>query len=737
MSPSKGQFYNRPVFGRHSQPISRNVWLLLVVTTFVLCGVQGLLAQGTSGELKWLRVGSLQTYLSEQNEEVESGGTVNNALNIAMSWPAQYSLEQSTMRSRTLWIGCTDFNDVKAGKVYAYKVVGVGPRYDDNLRNEVFVPPAEFRLVGKFDHPLVVVDGEIATVNTLYDVLDEVDENLIADRMIVVKNHTYLGVTITKRVYAFSQQNHDNYFVFDYVLKNTGITSPAGEVTPRTLTGFVFYLSYRYSFAGESVQGFNQGWGSWNSSWGRNTVNDVVGTDPNSANFEFRAHLAWYGTNSGRPVSLEDDWGCPNQLDDGIMAAAKYGGSVVLHADRSPRDQSDDLFQPKTTHFIDTDLDFTQLPYYAFDERFTQKRYTAMTMGHAAKTQAQQVEETGTPANEWGPGIGGSQAAQGFGPYTLEPGDSIHVVLAQGVAGISREKNREVGGNWLQYYKGNRTAELRMPDGSITTDHTAYKKAWVSTSKDSLFKTFRHALNNYGAGYAIPQPPPPPSQFTVESGGDRIRLSWASEATTAPHFNGYVIYRSEGSVLDVKTVYQKIFECDASNVVHTYDDISAVRGFDYYYYVQSKDDGTQNDVEPGRPLYSGMFWTLTNKPATLQRSAGTALDQVRVVPNPYDIRARMFQFGEDSQYDRIAFYGLPPFCTLKIFTERGDLIWEKEHDNGAGDELWDSLTSSRQIITSGIYILYVEVSEDAFEPGTGTKLFSKGDTVYRKFVVIR
>jgi hypothetical protein len=796
---------------------------VLIIATVVLAGVHGLLAQ-SSGELKWLRVGSLHAYISEQNEEIESGGTANNSLNITMSWPAQYSLEQGTMRSRNMWLGCTNFNDEKAGKVYAYKVVGVGPRDNDDLRKEVFLPPAEFKLIGKFDHPVVVVDGELATINTFYDVLDGVDENLPADRMIAVKNHTYIGVTVTKKVYAFSQQNHGNYFVFDYVLKNTGITSPSGEITPRTLTGFIFYLGYRYSFAGESVRGFDPSlrWGSWNASWGRSTVNDVVGTDPNATDFEFRAHFAWYGPDSGRPLSLEDDWGLPNQLDDGVMAAAKFGGAVVLHADKSPDDPSDDLFQPRTTHYIDTDLPFLFPPYYSFDERFTTQRYELMALGHAAQSQAKQIEQSGTPANEWGPGIGGSAAAQGFGPYTLEPGDSVHIVLAQAVAGISREKNREVGGNWLQYYKGNRTAELRMPDGSVTTDHTAYKKAWVWTGKDSLFKSFRNALSNYGAGYAIPQPPPPPAQFSVASGGDRISLSWAENATTAPHFNGYVIYRSEGSVLDVKTVYKKIFECNASNVVHSFDDVTAARGFDYYYYIQSKDDGTQNDVEPGRPLYSSMFWTVTNKAARLLRpaapetpvppdadttffkpkppevawalgsnyriydvvtyngltyvctksvtgdttrpdlgkalwklavnrgewipgsayrafefvtysglsyvvkydiSAGKGLELVRVVPNPYDIRSRLFQFGDQFQYDRIAFFGLPPVAKLKIFTERGDLIWEKEHDNGAGDEVWDSTTSSGQIITSGIYILYVEA------PGRGS--------VYRKFVVIR
>jgi hypothetical protein len=800
--------------------ITKNVWLLLAVAAFILCiCTRELPAQGTSGELKWIRVGAMQTYFSEQNSEVESGGL--DDLNIRVCWPAQYGLRQSTMRGRTMWMGCTNFYDSQVDRTFTAKVIGVGPRFDDNVTNEVLVPPVEFKLVGKYEHPAVTVDGADGTINTLYDAVEEIDENLVADRMMLIKNNTSIGVTITKKVYAFTQQNHNNYFVFDYVLKNTGIVSAAGDVYPQTLTGFIFYLGFRYSFAGESVTGYNQGWGVWNSAWGRNTINDVIGTDPTANDFLYRAHFAWYGPHSERPVS--DDWGCPDQLDDGVMAAAKFGGAMVLHADKSAQDHSDDLYQPKTTHFIDTDGDpCYPPPLYTYNEPYCQIRYNTMTLGHAALTQAQQIEASGLYADQWGPGIGGSQSTFGFGPYVLAPGDSIHVVIAQGTAGISREKNREVGGNWLQWTNGTGTPTLTMPTGSTTTDYDGYKEAWVLTCKDSLMKTFANIKSNYDSGYDLPQPPPPPSSFTVTSGGDKILLTWADNASTADYFDGYVIYRSKGTVMSEKTVYEKIFECDASNVVHTFSDFTAVRGFDYYYYIQSKDDGSQNDVTPGTPLYSSMFWTITSMPATLQRPAtppnpyppdmdstffkvttdrgvwdagaayyaydivsyngtsyvvldsigvnpalpdtadaiwkptrdrgpwvsgssydaydvvsydtfnyvclfdiseGKGLDLVRVVPNPYDIRSRMFQFGDKSQYDRIAFYNLPPVCKLRIFTERGDMIWQKDHTLGTGDELWDSTTSSGQIVASGIYILYVEA------PGQGS--------IFRKFVIIR
>lgn len=143
---------------------------------------------------------------------------------------------------------------------------------------------------------------------------------------------------------------------------------------------------------------------------------------------------------------------------------------------------------------------------------------------------------------------------------------------------------------------------------------------------------------------------------------------------------------------------------------------------------------------PGKTLYSSLFWTLTNTGAVRGLPPGNALQKVRVVPNPYDLRGRFFQFGDNFQYDRLNFYGLPPQCRLKIFTESGELIWEKVHSGVSGDEPWDSKTSYGQIVASGIYILYVEVLEDTYDTWDQKDnhiLYYKGASVFRKFVIIR
>jgi hypothetical protein len=691
----------------------QNRLLLLAVSLMIISGFQKAFTQ----ERRWLRIGDVHSFFSERGAEVELEAGGADPANW-FSWPAAYGLRHQCIRGKALWVGCRNFNDVVAQRTYSYKVVGVGPRIAA-VTDQLFED--ELKLIAKYNHPVVVVDGEGATVQTDYDMWDEENNGIPSDRMIVIRINTSLGATITKKVMAFTHQDHDNYFIYDYVIKNTGIIDRDGTVDPQPLEDLIFFLNYRYTLSGESVTAFGVGWGDWNSIWGRNTVNEVINTGPDAHTMQY----SWYGPHSLRSVS--DDWGCPNETDDGILAAARYVGIVTLHADRSSDDQTNDLSQPSTTMYLGSDENVTQAPYSQFDEQYMADRYAVMNAGHADPTHAQAVGDGF--ADIWGTDPGGYSQCQGFGPYDLDVGDSIHIVLAEGAAGLAREKNREVGANWLAYVNGTGTPTLVKPDGSTTTDYDAYKREWVQTCEDSILKTFQNAIAMYEYlyedGEVIPQAPPPPENFTVASGGDRIRLTWAGNAASTPNFSGYVIYRAENNVLNPQTRYIQIFESDASYAENMFDDLTARRGFDYYYYIQTK-------VSPpgGKTLYSSMFWTLTSRPARLRRPAGAELEQVRVVPNPYNISSRALQFGDDALYDRLAFYGLPPFCKINIYTERGDLIKSIEHDDGSGDEVWDSLTSSGQIVVSGIYLAYFEVTEDA--PG-----FKKGDHIIRKFVIIR
>ncbi|HUI28791.1 MAG TPA: hypothetical protein VLX91_01150 [Candidatus Acidoferrales bacterium] len=846
-------------------------------------------------QVKWLSVSDLLSPINNigMNYEGEYGALTQGNFGNSFTWPAQFGYgfnDQDMLRMEGMWIGVKDYNDPLLGKLLSPKVVGSGPRDGADRTNQIF--PVQFKLIGKEPHPNVTVinGGNVAdgSFQTAYDQVDQYDPTMAPDRMIIVQFNTSVGITVTRKVMVFGDNTDGQYFINDWTFKNTGIYDAAGDVNAQTLDTVWVYFIYRYAFAGEGngapsepiggVQGTGS-WASFQSTWGESTLNHDFGdygvgsqlfNDASSPLYHMRGFYSYYGPDKNR-TSLkgsiyDEDWGCPAQNWDGRMCSWKFAGNVTLHADKAVGDTSDDISQPATTWFISSDLDPDIKNYInQYDAVGMADRWTDITEGHSpiphdssmiAVVGGATPLQGNYPVGRRNSG-GGTSQEQGFGPYaSLAPGDSIHIVYAQGGGGISREKNLEVGANWLQYYNGTGTPDLIMPDGSSapkTLDGAnAYKRAWVLTGKDSIIKIYREAMNNYASGYRAPQPPQPPSNFIVSGLGDRINLQWSEEAEKDPHFNGYVIYRSLNTSMNPLARYDKVFECSKNNLPsdvsgnRSWDDDAANdpnppgRGFDYYYYLQTKDDGTQRDIN-GNPvgvLYSSLEWTITVLPASLQRppipagplpftfstmkwiamnsqgtwttgmkygrndsldvsdwvkynnvdyvfvhvnssgvgdsltsadstnpaaadtiwrkvnvtgktwvsgagykaydavlenglnyftpfqiSAGLGLDLVRVVPNPYDSRARSYQYGSQPEVqDKISFFGLPAVCKLKIFTERGDLIYTIDH-KGTGDEKWYCRTSAGQIVASGIYILAVE------EPN--------GPKIFRKFVIIR
>ncbi|RKY48402.1 MAG: hypothetical protein DRP91_06035 [Candidatus Neomarinimicrobiota bacterium] len=685
-------------------------------------------------EYRWLKIGSLHSWFSNYGAEIEIKGP-NRAQEDGLRWPALFRYTDCLV-AKALWIGTTDYYDRVTDITYPYKVIVVGPRAEDPKNQFI---PVRFVMYGKYNHPEVYVDGIPATSNS-NDIVDSVDASLKADRMIINVLHTYLGITVTRKIMAFSQQFHDNYFIYEYTFKNTGIVDADGTQDPRTLTDVVFYFQYRYAAGWEP---FRRGWAPINNiSWGRNSMNHVLYFDPLDPTEPFRVEYTWYGPHSKSKVYM--DYGCPDP-QTGRLGSVQYIGNIVLFAQKSPDEMVDDINQPFTTQWIGSDsedpVDYKGVNYGAdmYDPGIMTRRYMAMTAGRPQKSHAEEVGDG--YADLWGTDPGGYSHGQGFGPYTLEPGDEIKIVIAEGVSGISRKKAEEVGRNWYRVWGKGEDVPLIMPDGSTTTDPDEYRIAWVKTGEDSLFQTLRRAKENFGSGYDIPQAPPPPDKFYVESTGDKILLKWSESAENVykEHFGGYVIYRAVGKP---DTFYEKIFECDKLEVAslkrdfdgtiyNVYEDRTPKRGFDYYYYIQTKDDGYS-----GVTLYSSMFWTVTNRPAQLKRPGLNTLEKVRVVPNPYHLKMAYQQFGVDAP-DRIAFFNLPRYCKIRIYTERGDLINVIDHSDGTGTETWNLVTSSGQIVVSGIYIALIEASQDHIDESTGEILLRKGEKCIRKFVVIR
>ena len=705
----------------------RKKYLEIALGLFIFLGT---ITTVLGDETKWLAIGSLHNWYSSAGSEVEVGRTSTiSDQGDGLRWPAQFRF-QDNQAAKGFWIGTTNYFDSLAGETFPYKVVHVGPRGPINEKSEFM--SVDFSLHAKSNHPLVFVDGNPASDMDNLDLVDIVNRDLPTDRMLYTENNTAIGITVIRKIYVNSQQFNDNYHVLEYTFKNTGIINLDGDVQRRTLTDVMFFWQYRYAISREGgVYGTLPAWLPQNATWGRNTVNEVIGEIP-SDNDPYRALYAWHGKHSAW-AGPGDNIGGPAYLTDGHLAASQYVGVATLHADTSPSDTTNDPFQPKTTIFFDSDGPVTSALSQFNGPKMATEYLDFMAFGHPEESHAEQVGDGN--ANEFGPTAGGYSQGQGFGPYTLEFGDSIKIVMVEAASGVDRLKGREIGKKWMEWVDGS-TGPFENPDGSTTSNGNDYKNAWVFTGEDSLLQTFGRATESYNNNYAIPQPPPPPDLFEVDAGGDRIQIKWNPNAESWPNFAGYRLYRA---IHKPDTTFDLIFETGAGTdnpLTNSYSDKQATRGFDYYYYVQSVDDGFRNGKQTDVPLVSSQFFTMTNKAASLKRPPGLSLDAIRIVPNPYNIRAQTLQFGESGK-NSLQFYNIPALCTIRIYTERGDLVDTIEHTDGSGDQEWEQVTSSRQLVVSGLYIAHIEVSDDIRDSDTGELLFRKGESIIKKFVVIR
>jgi len=689
---------------------------IITAVRYALCVVLFSIALGDSvhaQEFKWMSVGSLHNWFSSMGCEEEEGFVLEQQY--GLQWPALYK-HQDAQAAKALWIGVKD-HKYDDGSTAPY-VVHIGPRVHG--LKEFF--PVKFVLLSKYDPPQIIVDNKPSEAKSVD--IDDTDPTIPSDRMLVNVVNTAAGITMTRKIMQFSQPYHDNYMVFDYVFKNTGNRSKTDtSLVPavETLKGVYFYFQYRYAPCADTryVIGQNP------TGWGINTMNDIRGdgntpttpffVDPtnNGIGYNIRASYSWHGKYP--PFTLYDNIGGPiwNPYYDrtdtvGRLGAPQFIGIVTLHADKSATDTTDDSTQPSTTSFEGSD----EQPTSGNDHLNPTKNdadYVWITRGHISPRHADKVGPTGDPALGT---PGGYSNTIGYGPYTLAPGQSVHVVQAEAAAGLSREACVEIG-KQFKVNNGN-TATLISYKGVSKT-----KNDWVYAGRDSLFLAFNRAIANYNSKYAIAQPPLPPKNFTVTSGGDRIILSW-SVYGTGPAATGFEIYRALGRS---DSTYYLISSPGAGD--RSYIDAAPTRGLSYYYYIVAVGNPADNNGKGNTPagaLRSNRYSTQTYDPASLKRPATRDMDSIRVVPNPYNISASTTRLLF-SEPDKIGFLNIPGECTIKIYSELGELIYKIDHNDGSGDAYWDSVTSFSQVVVSGVYIAVIETPQ--------------GKHAMRKFVIIR
>jgi len=587
----------------------------------------------------------------------------------------------------------------------------------------------------KYEPPEVWVYSEGQLQQSSRSFNGTVDPSIPSDQMIELRYKSYPGFDVLKRSYSFSNQNHNDYVIHYVRYLCTFDWDEDGEPdTDVSQTIKDVYLVFGFSF--QTAEGTYITYSRWyeeaKDDWatyedytpeltdgGRNLTISYCwdGDHPDISEFEVGG-----GTfdDTGDPRFAIGSGGS-TPMPSGEFISTAYAGFAALHVDQSATDHSDNVDQPVS---IISNVNV----YNVWDSDFP----GFVTLWDWASSGTKQTVEDQSGWPDDASALEGEFPFQAFGPYDFSLGDSVVVVYAIGANGISRALAVEKGLEWRDWYRGVAGADF---------DDEA-KNELLATGKDSLFQTMDRALWTWNRGFDIPDPLPAPD-LNVTSGPNKITLDWEDISAVndadggAPDLDHYLIYRKKGKFLC--DTYDELQE----NGVHltwdliasvpstqtSYEDTDVVRGEPYHYAVTAVDNGSNNadGLFPGQKLESSIYANRSEIAAYSFEPGKTNAKQVRIVPNPYIVRAGEYNFsGED---DKLLFVNLPSYCTLRIFTASGDLIETIEHTSGSADESWDQVTESNQLIVSGVYILQVDDARDIDNnPVPGT---------IEKFVVIR
>jgi len=707
-------------------------WLCLLIFLFTSFYVYDVAAQGVS---KTITVGYVRQKVVDAGDEGEGSD----------GWEASPcywdGFDAGLFSSKAIFIGCKSFTDT-TGTTFSPMISGHGQWEVDERHVMMPVPDKDGWTIHRYlrrQPPTITVDGLRMDDPFPINPSDEVAPDKIpgtADEMIESWVNTSMGITIHQRVFGFSQIHYEKTIIIEWTFKNTGNVDTDPDIELHQTLEDVYFLKQLRP---------NEWVKPWISSYGE-MPGDTL-----------RIMYSY-------PQRVEGvDWDMFGDVDEttGFIRHPWYIGEAITFASAAVNDMlNDDVNQPVNTAFSDCDLEYVTR--HPLNLTASQKAtlYDIMREGLTLAT-----PDYGTPdipgskpghhqirLDERGIKYASDMENYGYtatplysiGPYTLAPGDSFKVIMAQVMGTISPEKAWEVGQawknddcHWGDDVPGGPTSnlppqykvypELYAADSHASELSNWAKDCWVATGKDSLFKNAAAAKWVCDHNYNIPQPPPPPS-IKVTSLPDRIVVEWGDESETVNDFAGYRVYRATGDWFphveegENRLIghWELVYECGegtSNPVTHKYEDTNAQRGIAYYYCVTAVDNGTQNPPDFNgkvERLESNKLANMTRKAAHLTRPAASSLDNVKIVPNPYNISASQLQYtGEPN---KVMFLNLPIECTIKIYTESGDLI-KTIHHYGSGDEPWGVLeeehmtTSSDQLVVSGIYLVYFETPD--------------------------
>jgi len=657
-----------------------------------------------------------------------NGNGSNYAVNYTGAWfPADFNVIGNTMRwsecitGGDIWLAAKDYN--YNGSTISYSLFVPNP--PGPLDYDIIVEPLE--TATRYGYATTQVNDEDVTLDWYTDVNPSM---LVgnSDQTVTYATRYQNGVELKRTILAFSNQNHDDYIITDLEFTHNGT---------QTLNDFRIFAQTRETGT-QRANGRNPGPGSGEDWKDQTQWVHYYGARPGDSLRIFYTYMA------DDPLVAGDMMGGPVISQQGRLIESGFEWLSILHASEAPyignkNNSDDDPLQPKVTFSLTTQLLPIGDPAGNPDSQLGSDWRPLLEGTYFADQQmdgihpgtSHRVNNDELGKADW-TAIGAGYAHEAafparfvvFGPYTFEPGQSLHIVYASGESGIGLKKMKEVGNKW---YDGTLEDPPGIPDARTgylpsnfafpadATEMDKKKDRWISTGIDSMHKAVSAAKWNWSHDYMVPKSPPPPS-VEIDGFGGFAQVTWSDpEAEALPNFAGYRVLRKRSNL---DTVFFEVVHTtspDDKAAEHVFKDENVLFGGSYYYYVQAAvrvagDDMNALPQNRGKLVYSGRVYNPTTQWINPPRSSQSDLDKIRIVPNPYNINDPLIQTYGWTDQRGIIFFNLPPRVTIKIVTENGDLVQTIEHNSSvlAGSLNWDMLTANQQVISSGIYIVIFE-----------------------------
>ena len=566
----------------------------------------------------------------------------------------------------------------------------------------------------------------------------------LPEEMITATWNTNIGVTVTRRSYVWSFPGAQDFIVYDYTFKNTGImvstlTSLVVPAFPQqTLNGvyFVFHSGISVSTKSElnyesvlwAIQAGAFGWGGgghgipYHDYYHIEDGNTLVySTNYNGGADHLPSNLDPFPPKDINQVRAR--FGPELQSPAAFGWLALYASPLVKGGAERPTPKPDVL--RVDSHYGG------QLRGQTLAMEFLVPKAFPISTFYTFATSPDTQKVLGNPGNRM------NFYTLSYGPYTLAPGDSVRFINAE-IAGVM-DYNDVVAGDPNHHFPDSTLAAIRRN---------------AALARQAVLCGLGGTVNGAPIAAQVPSPPPPPPcdalNFSLGLDTPAVAVAWGKVAETTtftdgagnPWFDGsadvdgYRVYQSQDFqysgdgvlpafrgaawklVADIpRSQFSSLEYTDEHGVVkYHYLDKTVKFGLRYGYYVSAY-------WSTPRPWTSANGTTLSSLPELASSDVNRSLPitpapgpvntlKVFVAPNPYVYGDSRRTFGSSNPYG-IEFRNLPEKATIRIYTLSGDRVRTIEHQPDArgsvfGSEPWDQRTDSGLLVAPGLYIYYVE-----------------------------